>query len=54
MRRVFEQLILQKFITKVNPIPTEDFNSMHFEEKIEYLKDDLPDLLKDKKNIQFI
>jgi len=49
MRRVIEQLILQKFKAKENPIPTEDFNNMHFDEKIEYLREDLPDLLKDKK-----
>lgn len=49
MRRVIEQLILQKFNTKEDHIPTEDFNSMHLNEKIEYLREDLPDLLKDKK-----
>ena len=49
MRRVIEKLILQKFNEKERDKNIDDFKQLHFDEKIQYLKSDLPELLQDKK-----
>ncbi len=49
MRRVIEKLILQKFNEKERDKSIDDFKQLHFDEKIQYLKSDLPELLQDKK-----
>lgn len=49
MRRVIEKLILQKFNEKERDKSIDDFKQLHFDEKIQYLKSELPELLQDKK-----
>lgn len=49
MRRVIEKIIFQKFNEKQRDKSIDDFKQLHFYEKIQYLKNDLPELLQDKK-----
>ena len=49
MRRVIEQIIMNKFNERLDKISDDEFKRKRFDAKIEYLKDDLPELLKDKK-----
>lgn len=49
LRRIVEKLILQIFEEKERDITLEEFCIKHFEDKTKYLKDDLPELLRDKR-----
>lgn len=49
MRRVIEKLISQKFNEQKRDISIDDFKQLHFDKKIQYLKNELPELLQDKK-----
>ena len=49
MRRVIEKLILQKFNEKERDKTLDEFKHLHFDEKLDYLKSDLPELLQSKK-----
>lgn len=54
-RRIIEQIVQERFEEKINPeISDQDFQKMRFREKIEYLRNDLPDLLVKNANIYSI
>lgn len=46
IRRAIEKLITKIFETKEDKISRDEFNHKHFDEKVKYLIDDLPELLK--------
>lgn len=54
-RRIIEQIVQERFEEKINPkISDPDFQKKRFGEKIEYLRNDLPELLVNNANIYSI